>query len=80
MPQPELLSPGLRSAQLLPLISTKEPTLPAGAACILCRAHWRYGPLKNAVIGGRLQDPSHTYICEVVTIEDEVLVGNGVMS
>ena len=34
---------------------------------------------KNAVVGGRCKISSHTFICEGVTIEDEVFVGHGVM-
>jgi acetyltransferase-like isoleucine patch superfamily enzyme len=34
---------------------------------------------KNAVIGCRCKISSHTFICEGVTIEDEVFVGHGVM-
>jgi len=34
---------------------------------------------KNAVIGARCKVSSHTFICEGVTIEDEVFVGHGVM-
>ncbi len=34
---------------------------------------------KNAVIGKRVKVSSHTFICEGVTIEDEVFVGHGVM-
>lgn len=34
---------------------------------------------KNAVIGRRVKVSSHTFICEGVTIEDEVFVGHGVM-
>jgi UDP-2-acetamido-3-amino-2,3-dideoxy-glucuronate N-acetyltransferase len=34
---------------------------------------------KNACIGGRCKISSHTFICEGVTIEDEVFVGHGVM-
>ena len=34
---------------------------------------------KNAVIGQRCKISSHTFICEGVTIEDEVFVGHGVM-
>jgi acetyltransferase-like isoleucine patch superfamily enzyme len=34
---------------------------------------------KNAIIGSRCKISSHTFICEGVTIEDEVLVGHGVM-
>jgi acetyltransferase-like isoleucine patch superfamily enzyme len=34
---------------------------------------------KNAVIGARCKIQSHTFICEGVTIEDEVFVGHGVM-
>ena len=33
---------------------------------------------KNAVIGSRCKISSHTFICEGVTIEDEVFVGHGV--
>ena len=43
----------------------------------------RIGPFvevqKNATIGKRCKISSHTFICEGVTIEDEVLVGHGVM-
>lgn len=34
---------------------------------------------KNAVIGNRCKISSHTFICEGVTIEDDVFVGHGVM-
>lgn len=34
---------------------------------------------KNAFIGKRCKIQSHTFICEGVTIEDEVMVGHGVM-
>jgi acetyltransferase-like isoleucine patch superfamily enzyme len=34
---------------------------------------------KNAVIGARCKISSHTFICEGVTIEDEVFIGHGVM-
>ena len=34
---------------------------------------------KNAVIGRRCKISSHTFICEGVTVEDEVFVGHGVM-
>jgi len=34
---------------------------------------------KNAVIGKRCKISSHTFICEGVTIEDEVFIGHGVM-
>jgi acetyltransferase-like isoleucine patch superfamily enzyme len=34
---------------------------------------------KNAAIGKRCKISSHTFICEGVTIEDEVFVGHGVM-
>ena len=34
---------------------------------------------KNAVIGKRCKIQSHTFICEGVYIEDEVMVGHGVM-
>jgi len=34
---------------------------------------------KNATIGERCKISSHTFICEGVTIEDEVFVGHGVM-
>ena len=34
---------------------------------------------KNAKIGRRCKIQSHTFICEGVTIEDEVMVGHGVM-
>jgi UDP-2-acetamido-3-amino-2,3-dideoxy-glucuronate N-acetyltransferase len=34
---------------------------------------------KNATIGRRCKISSHTFICEGVTIEDDVFVGHGVM-
>ncbi|MEW5984268.1 MAG: acyltransferase [Acidobacteriota bacterium] len=34
---------------------------------------------KNACIGSRCKISSHTFVCEGVTIEDEVFVGHGVM-
>ncbi len=34
---------------------------------------------KNAIIGQRCKISSHTFICEGVTIEDNVFVGHGVM-
>jgi len=34
---------------------------------------------KNAVIGARCKISSHTFVCEGVTIEDEVFVGHGVI-
>jgi len=33
---------------------------------------------KNAIVGKRCKISSHTFICEGVTIEDEVFVGHGV--
>ena len=43
----------------------------------------RIGPFieiqKNVVIGKRCKIQSHTFICEGVFIEDEVMVGHGVM-
>jgi UDP-2-acetamido-3-amino-2,3-dideoxy-glucuronate N-acetyltransferase len=34
---------------------------------------------KNAVIGARCKVSSHSFICEGVTVEDEVFIGHGVM-
>jgi UDP-2-acetamido-3-amino-2,3-dideoxy-glucuronate N-acetyltransferase len=34
---------------------------------------------KNATVGARCKISSHTFICEGVTIEDEVFLGHGVM-
>jgi len=34
---------------------------------------------KNATIGARCKVSSHSFICEGVTIEDEVFIGHGVM-
>src|SRR5690606_31772893 len=34
---------------------------------------------KNATIGARCKISSHTFVCEGVTIEDEVFIGHGVM-
>ncbi len=43
----------------------------------------RIGPFveiqKNATVGARCKISSHSFICEGVTIEDEVFVGHGVM-
>ena len=43
----------------------------------------RVGPYveiqRGAVIGGRCKIQSHTFVCDGVTIEDEVFVGHGVM-
>jgi len=46
-------------------------------------ANTKIGPFveiqKNAVVGENCKISSHTFICEGVTIEDEVFVGHGVM-
>jgi acetyltransferase-like isoleucine patch superfamily enzyme len=34
---------------------------------------------KNSIVGARCKVSSHTFVCEGVTIEDEVFVGHGVM-
>src|ERR1700756_994221 len=34
---------------------------------------------KNAVVGARCKVSTHSFICEGVTIEDEVFIGHGVM-
>jgi acetyltransferase-like isoleucine patch superfamily enzyme len=34
---------------------------------------------KNATVGRRCKISSHTFVCEGVTIEDEVFIGHGVM-
>jgi UDP-2-acetamido-3-amino-2,3-dideoxy-glucuronate N-acetyltransferase len=34
---------------------------------------------KNATVGARCKISSHTFICEGVTIEDEVFIGHGVV-
>lgn len=34
---------------------------------------------KNASVGARCKVSSHTFICEGVTVEDEVFIGHGVM-
>lgn len=34
---------------------------------------------KNALVGAKCKISSHTFVCEGVTIEDEVFVGHGVM-
>jgi acetyltransferase-like isoleucine patch superfamily enzyme len=43
----------------------------------------RIGPFveiqKNSEIGRRCKISSHTFICEGVTVEDEVMIGHGVM-
>lgn len=46
-------------------------------------AHTKIGTFveiqKNAVIGAQCKISSHTFVCEGVTMEDEVFVGHGVM-
>lgn len=46
-------------------------------------AHTRIGPFveiqRGASVGERCKVSSHTFVCEGVTIEDEVFVGHGVM-
>lgn len=46
-------------------------------------AETKVGPFveiqKNAFVGSRCKISSHTFICEGVTIEDEVFVGHGVV-
>ena len=50
-----------------------------------CRigAETKIGPFveiqKNASVGARCKISSHSFICEGVTIEDEVFIGHGVM-
>jgi acetyltransferase-like isoleucine patch superfamily enzyme len=34
---------------------------------------------KNAVVGSRCKVSSHTFVCEGVTIEDDVFIGHGVL-
>lgn len=34
---------------------------------------------KNAIVGARCKISSHSFICEGVTLEDEVFIGHGVM-
>ncbi len=34
---------------------------------------------RNAIVGARCKISSHTFVCEGVTIEDEVFIGHGVM-
>jgi UDP-2-acetamido-3-amino-2,3-dideoxy-glucuronate N-acetyltransferase len=34
---------------------------------------------KNVIVGSRCKISSHTFICEGVTVEDDVFVGHGVM-
>ena len=45
--------------------------------------HTKIGPFveiqKNVTIGSRCKISSHTFICEGVTVEDDVFVGHGVM-
>lgn len=46
-------------------------------------AHTRIGPFveiqRGVAVGERCKISSHTFVCEGVTIEDEVFVGHGVM-
>jgi UDP-2-acetamido-3-amino-2,3-dideoxy-glucuronate N-acetyltransferase len=34
---------------------------------------------RNVIVGARCKISSHTFICEGVTVEDEVFIGHGVM-
>jgi UDP-2-acetamido-3-amino-2,3-dideoxy-glucuronate N-acetyltransferase len=59
-----------------------HPSLVNLYGCVV-GSHSRIGAFveiqKNASVGERCKISSHTFICEGVTIEDEVFVGHGVM-
>ena len=77
----------------VPTYSRIAPDVTLGRGVILhgfvnlygCRVgdHTRIGTFvevqKNAVIGARCKLSSHTFVCEGVTIEDDVFIGHGVM-
>ena len=63
-------------------VSIPQPTLVNLYGCRI-GDHTRIGAfvevLRGAVIGAQCKISSHTFICDGVTIEDEVFVGHGVM-
>jgi UDP-2-acetamido-3-amino-2,3-dideoxy-glucuronate N-acetyltransferase len=63
-------------------VKIPQPTLVNLYGCVI-GAETRIGAFveiqKNSSIGERCKISSHTFVCEGVTIEDEVFVGHGVM-
>jgi len=74
--------PVASSVQLGPDVVIHHPELVNLYGCVV-GAGTRIGAFveiqKNAAIGSRCKISSHTFICEGVTIEDDVFVGHGVM-
>jgi acetyltransferase-like isoleucine patch superfamily enzyme len=70
------------SCQLEAGVTIHHPTLVNLYGCRI-GAETRIGAFveiqKGAVIGRRCKISSHTFVCEGVTIEDEVFIGHGVM-
>jgi acetyltransferase-like isoleucine patch superfamily enzyme len=70
------------NVQLGPGVTIFHPTLVNLYGCTV-GADTKIGTFvevqKNATIGARCKISSHTFVCEGVTIEDEVFVGHGVM-
>lgn len=70
------------NADLAPDVFITHPDLVNIYGCSV-GAKTRIGPFveiqKNAVIGERCKISSHSFICEGVTIEDEVMIAHGVM-
>jgi UDP-2-acetamido-3-amino-2,3-dideoxy-glucuronate N-acetyltransferase len=74
--------PIAKSVSLGKDVSVFEPDLVNMYGCAI-GDETKIGPFveiqKNATIGARCKISSHTFVCEGVTIEDEVFVGHGVM-
>lgn len=72
----------LRNVQLGPEIGLSHPDLVNLYGCSIGEGT-KIGPFveiqKNSQVGARCKISSHTFICEGVTIEDEVFIGHGVM-
>ncbi len=68
--------------ELAPDVRTPHPDLVNLYGCRVGR-ETRIGTFveiqKNAVVGARCKISSHSFLCEGVTIDDEVFVGHGVM-
>jgi acetyltransferase-like isoleucine patch superfamily enzyme len=72
----------LKNVELAPDVVLTHPELVNLYGCSI-GAGSRVGPFveiqKNSRVGARCKVSSHAFICEGVTIEDEVFVGHGVM-
>jgi UDP-2-acetamido-3-amino-2,3-dideoxy-glucuronate N-acetyltransferase len=72
----------IRDANLAQDVAISHPDLVNLYGCRI-GSQTKIGPFvevqKNAVIGARCKISSHSFICEGVTIEDEVMIAHGVM-